>query len=96
MSDYSIVRVGNEYIVQAGDKSILKVSSRRKAVKLVTLATDLLDQGTTVQTLEQSPSISRDRDVVPDKSELPGRSPTFPRSAMAGYLSPPRGSYLEG
>ncbi|AUC94982.1 MULTISPECIES: hypothetical protein [Bradyrhizobium] len=71
MSDYSIVRVGNEYIVQAGDKSILKVSSRRKAVKLVTLATDLLDQGTTVQTLEQSPSISRDRDVVPDKSELP-------------------------
>ena len=71
MSDYSIVRVGNEYIVQAGDKSILKVSSRRKAVKLVTLATDLLDQGATVQTLEQSPSISRDRDVVPDKSELP-------------------------
>lgn len=71
MSDYSIVRVGNEYIVQAGDKSILKVSSRRKAVKLVTLATDLLDQETTVQTLEQSPSISRDRDVVPDKSELP-------------------------
>ena len=71
MSDYSIVRVGNEHIVQAGDKSILKVSSRRKAVKLVTLATDLLDQGTTVQTLEQSPSISRDRDVVPDKSELP-------------------------
>lgn len=71
MSDYSIVRVGNEYIVQAGDKSILKVSSRRKAVKLVTLATDLLDQGTTVQTLEQSTSISRDRDVVPDKSELP-------------------------
>lgn len=71
MSDYSIVRVGNEYIVQAGDKSILKVSSRRKAVKLVTLATDLLDQETTVQTLEESPSISRDRDVVPDKSELP-------------------------
>ncbi|WP_076861622.1 hypothetical protein [Bradyrhizobium mercantei] len=69
MSDYSIVRVGNEYIVQAGDKRILKVSSRRRAVKIMTLAADLLDQETTQQ-VEGSPSISRDRPVVPDKSDL--------------------------
>ncbi|MGY4477029.1 hypothetical protein [Bradyrhizobium sp. USDA 3364] len=56
MSDYSIVRVGNEYIVQAGDKSILKISSRRRAVKIMTLAADLLDQ----QQVEDAPSISRD------------------------------------
>ncbi|WP_166302891.1 MULTISPECIES: hypothetical protein [unclassified Bradyrhizobium] len=70
MSDYSIVRVGNEYIVQAGEKSILKISSRRRAVKIMTLAADLLDQET-VQQVEDSPSISRDPPIVPDPSELP-------------------------
>ena len=70
MSEYSIVRVGNEYIVQAGDKSILRISSRRKAVKIMTLAADLLDQEIVLQ-VEGSPSISRDRAIVPEKSELP-------------------------
>ena len=70
MSDYSIVRVGNEYIVQAGDKSILRISSRRKAVKIMTLAADLLDQET-MQQVEDAPSISRDPPAVPEKSELP-------------------------
>ncbi|MGX1347452.1 hypothetical protein AB7M49_001028 [Bradyrhizobium elkanii] len=69
MSDYSIVRVGNEYIVQVGEKSILKVSSRRRAVKIMTLAADLLDQGT-IQQVEDAPSISRDARIVPDESEL--------------------------
>ena len=70
MPDYSIVRLGNEYIVQAGEKSILKISSRRKAVKLMTLAADLLDQEM-MQQAEESPSISRDPTVRPDASELP-------------------------
>lgn len=70
MSDYSIVRVGNEYIVQAGDKSILKVSSRRRAVKIMTLAADLLDQET-MQQVEDATSISRDPPIAPEKSELP-------------------------
>ncbi|UFX44072.1 hypothetical protein HAP47_0033520 [Bradyrhizobium sp. 41S5] len=70
MSDYSIVRVGNEYIVQAGDKSILKISSRRRAVKIMTLAADLLDQES-MQQVEDAPSISRDLPTVPEKSELP-------------------------
>lgn len=69
MSDYSIVRVGNEYIVQAGEKSILKVSSRRRAVKIMTLAADLLDQET-MQQVNDALSISRDRPIVPDESEL--------------------------
>ena len=30
MKNYSIVRIGNEYVVQADDKSVLKISSRRE------------------------------------------------------------------
>lgn len=43
MKNYSIVRIGNEYVVQAGEKSVLKIASRRKAVRLVTDAMELLD-----------------------------------------------------
>jgi hypothetical protein len=44
MKEYSIVRMGSEYVVQAGEISILKVSSRREAAKLVTDAAGLLQQ----------------------------------------------------
>ncbi|MBR0798388.1 hypothetical protein JQ615_23660 [Bradyrhizobium jicamae] len=70
MPDYSIVRVGNEYIVQAGEKSILKISSRRRAVKLVTDAAELLDQQA-AQPAGDSASIRRDPDILPGPSELP-------------------------
>ena len=55
MKNYSIVRIGNEYVVQAGETSILKVSSRREAAKLVTDAAELL---------EQEPASSADEDVI--------------------------------
>jgi hypothetical protein len=42
VKNYSIVRIGHEYVVQAGEKSILKVASRRKAAQLVTSAAELL------------------------------------------------------
>ncbi|KRR18374.1 hypothetical protein CQ14_29940 [Bradyrhizobium lablabi] len=44
MKKYSIVRIGSEYVVQAGETSILKVSSRQQAAKLVTDAAELLQQ----------------------------------------------------
>ena len=44
MKNYSIVRIGSEYVVQAGETSILKVASRREAAKLVTDAAGLLEQ----------------------------------------------------
>lgn len=69
MSDYSILRVGNEYIVQVGNESILRLSSRRRAVKLVTLAADLLDQETLP--VRNHPSIGCDPDVGPGETELP-------------------------
>ena len=44
MKNYSIVRIGNEYVVQADEKSVLKIASRRRAAKLITDATELLEQ----------------------------------------------------
>jgi hypothetical protein len=38
MTNYSIVRIGNEYVVQVDHKSVLKIASRRRAAKLVTAA----------------------------------------------------------
>ena len=43
MNNYSIVRIGNEYVVQADDKSVLKVTSRRRAAQLVSNAAELLN-----------------------------------------------------
>ncbi|MGO8908866.1 MAG: hypothetical protein ACLQDM_06015 [Bradyrhizobium sp.] len=43
MKNYSIVRIGNEYVVQAGDKSVLKIASRRRAARLISDAAELLN-----------------------------------------------------
>jgi hypothetical protein len=68
MKNYSIVRIGNEYVVQADDKSILKVASRRRAARLVTDAAELL-QSQPVAKLppdaHTEPSIASDPPEVP-------------------------------
>ena len=43
MKNYSIVRIGNEYVVQADEQSVLRITSRRRAAKLVVIAAELLD-----------------------------------------------------
>lgn len=43
MNNYSIVRIGNEYVVRADEKSVLKVASRRRAVQLISTAAELLN-----------------------------------------------------
>ena len=43
MKSYSIVRMGDDYVVQADEKSVLKVASRRRAAQLVTEAAELLN-----------------------------------------------------
>jgi hypothetical protein len=43
LKTYSIVRIGDSYVVQAGEQSILKVASRRKAARLVAEAAELLN-----------------------------------------------------
>jgi len=64
MKKYSIVRIGSEYVVQAGTTSILKVSSRRVANKLVTDAAELLQQEPAAAAGEP-PSIAREAPEVP-------------------------------
>ena len=64
MKKYSIVRIGCEYVVQAGETSILKVSSRRKAAKLVTDAAELLQQET-ADVAGESSSMTREVPEVP-------------------------------
>jgi hypothetical protein len=74
MKSYSIVRIGNDYVVQAGDKSVLKIGSRRRAARLVTEAAELLSSqpapplspGTPAE--PSSPVIPR---VIPDPHEAP-------------------------
>ncbi len=43
MKSYTIVRMGDDYVVQADDKSVLKVASRRRAAQLVSEAAELLN-----------------------------------------------------
>ena len=62
MKKYSIVRIGSEYVVQAGETSILKVSSLREAAKLVDAA-ELLQQEPALDADEQ-PSIRREEPEV--------------------------------
>jgi hypothetical protein len=74
MKNYSIVRIGNEYVVQANEKSVLKISSRRKAARLVTDAAELLDsQAPPLAPPDEDagPSTVRDPGVIPDPSKLP-------------------------
>jgi hypothetical protein len=60
MKNYSIVRIGNEYLVRADEKSVLKVASRRRAERLVTDAAELLDLQAAAAEADTEPSIDRD------------------------------------
>ena len=64
MKNYSIVRIGNEFVVQAGDKSVLKVASRRRAAQLVTDAAQLLNSQPPQQA-DAEPSIACEPSEVP-------------------------------
>ena len=62
MTNYSIVRIGNEYVVQADEKSVLKVASRRRAARLISDAAELLDSPSSElpADMRAEPSIARD------------------------------------
>jgi hypothetical protein len=72
MKNYSIVRIGNEYVVQADEKSVLKIASRRRAARLVNDAAGLLDsQPAPPLSAEVDAKPSIDRDPVPDPRVMP-------------------------
>jgi hypothetical protein len=45
MKRYSIIKMGNEFVVQAEERSVLKCTSRRKAARTVSDANDLMHVG---------------------------------------------------
>jgi hypothetical protein len=63
MKKYSIVRVGNEYVLRAGDSGVLKVASRRQAARLVSLAAELLNSQVSLPP-DDVPSIAADAEVT--------------------------------
>jgi hypothetical protein len=68
MKNYSIVRIGDGYVVQADEKSVLKISSRRRAAKLVTRAAELLGTPSPPQIpgeAQAKPSIAPDPGIIP-------------------------------
>jgi hypothetical protein len=42
MNNYSIVKIGSEYVVLADEQRVLKIGSRRRAAQLVASAAELL------------------------------------------------------
>jgi hypothetical protein len=73
VKNYSIVRVGHEYVVQADAKSILKVASRRRAARLVSDASELLEAEALPRVplpAPDAPSIDRDVRSMADPSEV--------------------------
>jgi hypothetical protein len=74
MKNYSIVRLGNEYVVRVDEKSVLKIASRRKAVRLVSDAAVLLDLPPAPKLSQRTPadpSTARDPRTIPDPPEVP-------------------------
>jgi hypothetical protein len=77
MKNYSIVRIGNEYVVQVGEASILKVSTRRQATRLVTDAAELLEQVPSPSIAEDASPACEDEAAadsaagIPDPTEVP-------------------------
>jgi len=66
MNSYSIIRDGNEYVVRAGEKSVLKIASRRRAAKLVSDASELLQRQPAPSTEVVETSIVPDLGAIPD------------------------------
>jgi hypothetical protein len=60
MKSYSIVRMGDDYVVQAEEKSVLKVASRRRAAQLVNDAAELLNAQPQSAGDAEPPSIEQD------------------------------------
>jgi hypothetical protein len=76
MKNYSILRVGNEYVVQADEKSVLKIASRRRAARTVTDAAELMDSQQKLQAdaeplIVRDPGITLDPGITPEPSKVP-------------------------
>jgi hypothetical protein len=73
MNNYSITKVGNEYVVRAGGKNILRVASRRQAAQLVISASELLNSLPSLAE-DTVPSIAPDGKADPELSPEPSEA----------------------
>ncbi len=71
MKNYSIVRIGEEYIVQADEQSVLKIASRRRAARLVVVAAGLMDSHQVEMSPDRSDGASIACDAGCDPVEVP-------------------------
>jgi hypothetical protein len=69
MTNYSLIKVGNDYVVQADDQRILRVASRRRAAQLISDAVGLLNAQAAAESCadkpEEEPSLHREPPEVP-------------------------------
>ncbi|MGV7212854.1 hypothetical protein [Bradyrhizobium sp. UFLA05-112] len=65
MTSYSLIKVGNDYVVQADDKCILKVASRRRAAQLISEATGLLNAVEAPEKTTETASLHRETPKLP-------------------------------
>ena len=70
MNHYSIIRDGNEYVVRAGEKSVLKISSRRPPANLISDSVELLEQQPASSAEVENTSIVPDLGAILD-SQVP-------------------------
>lgn len=68
MTSYSLIKIGNDYVVQADHKCILKVASRRRAAQLISEALGLLNAQAAAEATAETdaePSLHRETPKVP-------------------------------
>jgi hypothetical protein len=71
MKNYSIVRIGQEYVVQADEQSVLKIASRRRAARLIVVAAELMDSHLLEMPSKRSADTSIACDLGCDPVEVP-------------------------
>lgn len=55
MTNYSFIKVGNDYVVRADDQCILKVASRRRAAQLISEAVGLMNAHAAMDSQGETP-----------------------------------------
>jgi hypothetical protein len=68
MTNYTLIKVGNDYVVRADDQCILKVGSRRRAAQLIGEARVLLDALVAAQSRDEAsedPSLHHETPEAP-------------------------------
>ena len=70
MKNYSIIRDGNDYVVRVGETSVLRTSSRRRAVRLIADAAKLLQRQPLQAVEAESASIVPDLGAISDTADV--------------------------